>query len=613
MEQLDTFLAGHPPFDALAPAALRQIVAGAGREQFSAGAVLMVEDGPVAPGLWVLISGSVELVHQGEPIDVLEPGESFGHPSLLTGLAPTFTVRAREPCDCLLLDPATAFDVLATHAGVAYVARSMRVRLTRTGQTVHGLLDVGTTPVSAIMAPARFVAADATIAEACAGLAGADALLVQLAGPSGDDALGIVTDADVRAGLGEHGRRLEDPVRLIARFPAPTVPVAQLAVEAAVDMLAAGADCVAVLDGGVARGVLSARDLVGLDVRSPIALRHTILGAADEAGLVQSAEHLPKLFLHLVSAGVPPRDIGRVLSLQHDAIVTRLIDFSLSRHGPAPLNWAWLDLGSAARREFTLSSDQDNAFAYAEPAPGEEDAVDAYFARLGREVNDGLARCGIGVDNNGVLAGERQWRMSKSAWIRTFDECFEIPDESHLVRATVAFDFRDVAGGLPIAGDLTERIRAARQHPQFMRLLARTATGFPVALGMRGQLATEKKGEAAGQLDLKKGAIIPLVNLVRFHALAAGVTISPTLDRIEAVAAAGAIERDSADALREAFEVISRVRFDRHAELISAGRPPDNLVDPEALPPIARGELRDALQSVRRAQKTASVWSGPRL
>ena len=72
-----------------------------------------------------------------------------------------------------------------------------------------------------------------------------------------------------------------------------------------------------------------------------------------------------------------------------------------------------------------------------------------------------------------------------------------------------------------------------------MRLMARTANGYPVALGFRGQLATGRDGDPPDRLDLKRGAIIPLVNLVRFHALAHGVTISPTLDRIEAVANVG--------------------------------------------------------------------------
>jgi CBS domain-containing protein len=144
-----------------------------------------------------------------------------------------------------------------------------------------------------------------------------------------------------------------------------------------------------------------------------------------------------------------------------------------------------------------------------------------------------------------------------------------------------------------------------------MRLMARTATGYPVALGFRGQLAAGHDGDPPGQLDLKRGAIIPLVNLVRFHALAAGVTISPTLDRIEAVASLGGLDRATADALREAFVVINGIRFEHHAAQVHACVMPDNLVDPEKLAPIARTDLREALHVVRRAQKRIGAWSLP--
>jgi len=568
---------------------------------------VLVEDGPPAPGLWVLLTGSMDIVHEGAVIQVLEPGECFGHPSLLTGMAPAFTVRAREPSRCVMLSAQAGRRVLGTQAGAAYVATTMRGRLTRAGHTVHGLLDVGTTPVSAIMRPPTFAEPTLTLREAARRLGhdGVLALLVELS----QGRLGIVTDAEVRAAVADEGVSIDTAVSAVARAPVPTVPAGQLAVEATIDMLAAGTEHVAVLDGERVCGVVSAADLLGLDARSPIALRHMILGARNEDELVRTVAQLPKLFLLLMRAGVPPRDLGRVLSLQLDAVTARLIDFSIWLHGPAPLPWAWLDLGSAARREFTLASDQDNGFAYANPDPGEEAEIDAYFARLGADVNDGLARCGIGVDNNGVLAGKRLWRMSKGDWLRTFDECFDTPDESHLIRATVAFDFRPTAGGLALAAELTERIRAARAHPAFMRLMARSATGFPVALGFRGQLTTERQGTAAGRLDLKRGAIIPIVNLVRFHALANGVTISPTVERIEAVASVGGLERGTADALHEAFELITRLRFEHHAALIAAGAAPDNLINPDELPPIARTELREALQVVRRAQKQLGVWA----
>jgi CBS domain-containing protein len=608
MEQLDTFLSRNAPFDALGADELRTLTAGAQQHSFEAGQAVLVEDGLPADGLWVVLTGSMELTHEGEPIQVLEPGECFGHPSMLTGMAPTFSVRAREPSTCALLSAQAGRRVLGTEAGAAYVAVSMRKRLTYTGHTVHGLLEVGTTPVGAIMRPAVFCDPEDSLRDAAARLGrdGVSALLVRL----NDESLGVLTDGAVRSAVAE-GIPLDAPVRRVARSPIATVPPEQLSIEATVEMLASGGEHLAVVEGGRICGMLAATDLLSLEARSPIALRHALLGAADEEALVRAAAQIPKLFLLLIRAGVPPRELGRVLSLQHDTVVSRLIEFSIAQRGSAPLAWSWLDLGSAARREFTLASDQDNAFAYADPEPGAEEAVDAYFARLGGDVNDGLVRCGIGLDNNGVLAGNRQWRMSNRRWLETFEESMREPDESHLIRATVAFDFRSSAGGLTVAPELTERMRDARHHAQFMRLMARTATGYPVALGFRGQLATGQHGDPEGRLDVKRGAIIPLVNLVRFHALAGGVTISGTVDRIEAAASVGVLERGVADGLREAFEVINGIRFEHHAAQVQAGATPDNLVDPDELPPIARAELREALGVVRRAQKRVGAWSPP--
>ena len=271
-EALEAFLVQHPPFDALHPGELSVVAHAMDRKRFATGDSVLVEDGARSAGMWVVLAGSMELLHEGEVIQALGPGECFGHPSLLSGMAPAFTVRTREPATCGLLGSADARRLLGTEAGAAYVARTTRVRLTRTGHTVHGLLDVGTTPVSAIMRPAAFCAADLPAREAARRLDDEDtsALLVRLA----DGELGIVTDAEVRAAVAAGGGTLDAPVGVIARAPAPTVPVGQLAIEATVDMLAAGVEHLVVLDGTRPCGVLGAADLLGLDARSPIALRH---------------------------------------------------------------------------------------------------------------------------------------------------------------------------------------------------------------------------------------------------------------------------------------------------------------------------------------------------
>jgi CBS domain-containing protein len=337
---------------------------------------------------------------------------------------------------------------------------------------------------------------------------------------------------------------------------------------------------------------------MGFETWSPFALRHAALRAHDEDELVRVSTGLRRLFLALLGAGLPPVDIGRVLTLQLDSLRLRLIDFAIARHGPAPTAWAWLVLGSAARREFTLGSDQENALAYADSGEGSA-AVDAYFERFAQDVNAGLERCGFVPDLNGVLARNRLWRMSESAWIKVFRDCLIEPDNSHLIRATVSFDFRHASGGLEVVPPLIAVIREAPEHPGFLRQLARTSVDPKPPLRFTGSFAVDHEGK----LDIKRRGTIPIVNLARFHAIAGGVTISATVDRIEAAAESGALAPDVADGIKEAFGIVARVRLQHHADQIAAGGAVDNMVDPEKLPPVSRRELREAFRVVAAAQK----------
>ena len=92
-EEIAGFLAPFPPFDQLGRDDLSRVAAAITLRSYPAGTDILVEDGPPAEELFVIRSGSIELRHQDEVVDILEPGESFGHPSLLTGMAAAFTVQ----------------------------------------------------------------------------------------------------------------------------------------------------------------------------------------------------------------------------------------------------------------------------------------------------------------------------------------------------------------------------------------------------------------------------------------------------------------------------------------------------------------------------------------
>jgi CBS domain-containing protein len=371
-------------------------------------------------------------------------------------------------------------------------------------------------------------------------------------------------------------------------------------------MLDAGTDHVVVVDRARhVLGVLSAADLAGLETRSPFALRHALLQARSVDELVDRAPRLKKLFLALLGAGVSPVDVARVLSLQADTITRRLIELSIEQRGPAPVPWTWLALGSTARRELTLGSDQEHGLAFSQEAGD----VDCYFATLGEDVTSGLERCGFTVDPNDVVVRSPLWRMSEQKWVEVFRNCLESPDRSHLIRANVSFDFRASAGSLDVAPALVAVMREVKDHPGLLRLLARSATGFKPPLGFRGALVVDRSGDGPRGIDLKTGGTTPIVNLARFFALSNGITISSTIDRLKAVEAVGALDGETASALCEAFEIVMRIRLEHHAAQIEAGAEPDNVVDPAALSPLTRAHLREAFRAVAHAQKRLSIYT----
>jgi CBS domain-containing protein len=591
------FLRRYPPFDSLDADELSRVAAAALTQSYAAGADVLVEDGPPAQHFYVPLEGSAELVHEEEVIEVLEPGEGFGHMSLLTGLAPGFTVRARDDLTCLLIPADEARLVLGRLAGAGFVASTLRQWLVKTGHVVHGLSDLGTVHVADLVSEKPIFCDPGTSISRAAELmtqSGSSAVLIRTV------ELQIVTDAIIRARVVAGPIAIENPVIRIAE-PAVVVEPRRLAVDAVVEMLDRGVEHVVVADRDEIIGVVTATDLLGLQSRSPFALRHAILHAQDEDELVAVAGRLGRLFLALLDAGVAPSDVGRVLTLQYEALTQRLLELAYDRHGQPPVASAWLLMGSAARRELTLGSDHENALVFA----GDDDRdVDAYFTRVAADVNDGLAGCGFSADANNVLAHEELWRMSQSQWEKTLAACFSSPDRSKLIRATVAFDFRHAGGGLEIVPPLVAVLRSAPEHPDFVRQLGRSATGFKPPLGFRGSLPDKKDGA----IDIKKGGAIPIANLARFYALTNGITISSTLDRLVAAQEVGALDAETATGLREAFGVVARCRLVHHARQIEAGAATDNLVDPANLPPLARNELREAFRVIAHAQKKLGAF-----
>ena len=108
MKEFLDFLGAQSPYDRLDDDDLNRLAEAVEVEYFLAGTVIVEAEAAPLDCLFVVRVGAVEIIDRGRITDVLGPGETFGHISVLSGLPPPLQVRAAEDTLCYRLpDPRT--------------------------------------------------------------------------------------------------------------------------------------------------------------------------------------------------------------------------------------------------------------------------------------------------------------------------------------------------------------------------------------------------------------------------------------------------------------------------------------------------------------------------
>ena len=604
------FLSQHPPFDGLDGDRLATIARSVLIEFFPAGTTILEQDGRPAEYLYVIRSGAVEILEHAHVVDLAGEGEVFGELSIVSGARPSATVRAHEDTLCYLIDPKRAAETLASGPGLSTIGGSLR-RLASRRDRGADPEDVGRIRVSSLIRrPAVTFPPEGTVGAAASRMAQDKISSLMIPWKGG---WGILTDRDLRSRVLAAGRPPETTVAEVMTAPARAISDDSMAGEALLAMLDGGFHHLPVIDGrGGLAGVVTDTDLMGLARRSPFALKSAMERSPDEAGAVAAARRLPDVAGELVEARVDPVDVGHVVGVTIDALTRRLIYLAIDRLGEPPAPWAWLALGSEARHEQALSTDQDHALVY-EPAGREEAGLDPYFASLAEAVTSGLEAAGIPRCSGDAMAVHPALRRSLAGWLAQLRSWMSDPGTEGSVMSSVAFDYRRIAGPLDVEAPVDELIRSIPgRYPEFLRHLARRALDHRPPTGFFRDLVVESHGEHAGRFDVKHGGIMIVTSLARAWALRQGRTEKRTLERLHGAVTSGEIDEEIREAMEEAFRLLWQVRLDHQAALVRAGRPPDDFVDPAALGPITRRGLKEAFRIISREQRGLAADLGVR-
>ncbi|SFR17837.1 DUF294 nucleotidyltransferase-like domain-containing protein [Poseidonocella sedimentorum] len=590
--ELIPFLASVHPYDSLPAKALGALAAACERCDAATGETVFA-CGAAVPGLFVIVSGTVEITDQsGIQLSILGPRNSFGERALLRRETASRTARASEPTVMILVPEAQFHALIAEHAPVARFFDRRRPAPVG-GQSLHTL------PVGHLMSRAPETCPPATpIRDAAARMRRAHISSICVADEAGFH--GIVTLRDMNGRVIVDGVDPTDPVSRIMTAAPLTLGPRALVTDVLHLMVEQRIGHIPIVEDGRLLGIVTQTDLTRAQALSSAEIVERVARAATPDEMARATADIPRLLVQLVDTGNRHETVTRLITDIADTATRRLLALAEAELGPAPASYLWLACGSQGRQEQTGVSDQDNCLILDDSV---SEADRPYFATLARFVSDGLDRCGYVFCPGDMMATNPRWCQPLATWRGYFDAWIARPSPEAQMLASVMFDLRPIGGEMRLFDQLQEEtLRKASANSIFAAHMISNALKHHPPLGLLRGLATIRSGEHRNALDLKHNGVVPVVDLGRAYALQGQLRSVNTRARLEAAMAAGVLSGSGGSDLLSAYDLIATTRLRHQAAQIRAGQRPGNFLNPADLSDFERSHLRDAFVVVKTMQ-----------
>lgn len=615
IEILD-FLKRHPPFQELSEAQLITVAKSVDIAYFKAGSEILHFNAPLQ-ALHLIRSGVVETFRRnGDLYNRLTEGGIFAEQGLLRGGKVRFPATALEDTLIYLIPEAVfqqLFDSNEFFADYVEVGDTERRKSTRAAKQAEADL-LGARISTLLQREPVCLNSNASVWQAAQTMTehSVSCLLIlhdqHHAGLAGTLA-GIITDRDFRSRLVAPKLNSDIAVSQIMSTGLVTIEHHQYLFEAMMVMLKHNLHHLPVLAHGKPVGVLALSDIIRYESQNSLFVVSSIFRQQNVAQLSALKNDIQACFIRMVNEDANSHMIGSAMAAIGRSVKQRLLELAEQELGPPPVPYCFLALGSMARDEQLIVTDQDNALILDnrfDPAQH-----DGYFQQLATFVCDGLAACGYPYCSGNIMATNQQWRQPLAVWQQHFTDWITQPSAERLLHSSIFFDLDAVWGEKHWAEQLNQLIlEKARLHPQFLTCMTRNALQRTPPLGFFKDFVMENDGKQNNSLNIKRRGTAPMIDLIRVHALAIGSNATNSFERLRDIIAAAVLPRGRGEDLRDAYEVIAMARVRQQALALQAGETPDNNIIPERLSEFERKHLKEAFSVLSNAQKFAKFHFG---
>jgi len=608
LSEIQHFLSHYQPFSCLPQEVLAHISQNLEISYFRGGATIS-EYGEEIHHLYIVRSGLVETYRRnGDLYHLLDQGDIFGHIGLLMNNRVRFPAKAITDTLIYCL-PESVFSTLClNHESFSdFVEVDETARLHQAVATTESN-NLTSSQVNTLLTRDVFMLSrQETIQKAAQTMAKENVSAILITDPDRGrkedepDFIGIVTDRDLCTKVLASGLPQYTTVEEVMTRKLLWLDHNAFVFEAMLLMLRNNVHHLPILRDKHPIGIIEMTDIVRYESQSSLLLVRTIFLQTSVEELSILSGQVKSCFTRLVNEGANSRMIGSAMAVIGRSFIQRLAQLAEEKYGPPPVPYCVLTLGSMARDEQLIVTDQDNALILDEAYDPRQHSE--YFFRFSAFLCDGLAECGYNYCTGRIMASNRKWRKTLSQWQECFADWIDNPQPEALLNSSIFFDLDGVCGHTEWADQLKTFIaRRANHSNKFLACIARNALNRTPPLGFFKNFVMEKDGRQRHSINLKRRGTAPLADLIRVHSLAIGTRAQNSFARLDAIIEAGILPEGRGPDLRDAMEFISIVRIRHQAIGIGSGIDPDNNIEPEKMSEFERRNLKDAFQVLSNAQ-----------
>ena len=417
---------------------------------------------------------------------------------------------------------------------------------------------------------------------------------------------GIVTDEDFRNMVATGVFGIETPISKIMASPVICYPQGLTIAQAQLTMMKHHINHVCITEDGTPNtkvvGVVSEHDIMVSEGHNPSVLMKAIQRSSSTNELKKIRHKITLLLKGFLASNIPLNHISKIIFELNDATIKRIIERCIKKlPTPPPCDFTWIALGSQARKEQLLQTDQDNALIF-EKVPDEKlEETRAYFLELARKVNKRLNIIGYEYCPAEMMAKNPKYCLSLEEWKQQFTNWIVDPGNDEILLCSIFFDFDISYGNIKLSNELANHIFSlTKDNKKFYSVMGATTLRNPSPLGFFRQFLVEQDGEDKDFFDIKKRAITPITDAARLLILQHEVrNISNTADRFEKLAQLEPNNKDLFLACAYASKVLIKFRTRQGLKNRNSGR----FIDLENLSKEEKIKLKRCFKNIRQVQE----------